>query len=247
MPRYENGWIKLHRDILHSDLSSRMEILGLWTWILLAASYEEISIKIGKGRKKLPPGSVIFSVKGLADDFGVSRSTMKNWLSYLQRTERISLTCHTKGSFCVVLKWSKYQQKQASNATTKHQPDINPTSNEHQPDTYKETKKIRKKNTTRVVVLDFLSQELQEWIGGVSDTVRQKWLTRYHPDTITLYLQKAKDWSEAKGRRGGNVALLMNKFFEGVPFDAGTNSTDGFSQKQMEGFTELDKLLETKG
>ena len=72
----------------------------------------------------------------------------------------------------------------------------------------------------RKVPMDFLDEELQQFISGVSDVARRRWLKWYKPETITVTLENALEWSHSVNRPPKNVAGLMNKFFNGVPKDA---------------------------
>jgi len=67
------------------------------------------------------------------------------------------------------------------------------------------------------VSLDFLEPELIEFISGVSDLIRRRWLTDYSEQQISDNLHNCYEWCRVKGRNPKNVASLMNKFFEKIP------------------------------
>ena len=81
---------------------------------------------------------------------------------------------------------------------------------------------VKEKNSTtraKKVELPFLDSELQDFIYGVSDRIRYRWLKDYRQETIETYIERAMLWCNEKGKIPKNVGLLMNKFFEGVPKD----------------------------
>jgi len=84
---------------------------------------------------------------------------------------------------------------------------------------HQETKstKIKLEPTKANIEMDFLSDEIKNFISGVSDIMRKRWLECYDEETIKTKLEDAYEWSLSKGKTHKNVGLLMNKFFENVP------------------------------
>lgn len=83
--------------------------------------------------------------------------------------------------------------------------------------------KVAKKNSEskpKQISLDFLDDDLQQFIAGVSDTMRRRWVKNYSPETITTQLENCMEWCNSVNKVPKNVGLLMNKFFEGVAKDA---------------------------
>jgi len=266
--KFDKGWIKVHRKVLLSDIAQKghlvdLEMLGFWTYILINCNIYESKIRHGYDVVNLPAGGMAFSIKGLAETFEISRKKAARILQYLNDTERIVLKTSNKGSYLIVKKWEQYQihtnlTQEVKDSTS----DTGVSAAEHQRNTSgtqnREYKKIRKKNNNRkkkttnsvknssLITLDFLSGELQEFISGVSDSIRLKWLDRYSKETINSQLLAAKDWSEAKGRKPKNVALLMNTFFKDTPHDKWKDTSGGVDPEEKALADEFNSLLEAK-
>ena len=58
------GWIRLHRDILDSDVFASQKMLKIWVWCLCKANFKDriIPLKIGRGETlvKVKRGQFIF-------------------------------------------------------------------------------------------------------------------------------------------------------------------------------------------
>ncbi len=264
--KFRNGWIKLHRKILESDVALdgakiNTDRLSLWIYILLNCNIYESKIKHGSKSVTIPPGSMAYSLKMIGDAVDLSIGKIRRILDYLQKTGRIDKQTTNKGSYLIVKKWEEYQlliEDEEIVTTGKNQLYDNQTTNKRQTNDNrienKENKNIRKKKVTRrkkkkavasnAVELDFLSGELQEFIAGVSDNIRLKWLSRYCKETITKQLQTAADWLEAKGREPGNVALLMNTFFKDVPHDKWKDESGGVDPEEKALADMLNSLLD---
>lgn len=250
------GWIKLHRSISEWDWSSSIKEFCLFMHILVRANHKESN---WRGAKILP-GQLLTGRKQLSEWTGLSEQQVRTSLLNLKTTGELTIQPTNKFSIITITKWHKYQltQHAPTSKPTNNQPTSNhiqECNNENKLISNNQTnlvmmrkkKRIAKKDPVKVKVqveLPFLSEELQLWIARVSDTIRKKWLDRYHPDTITRNLQKAKDWADAKGVRSKNVASLMNKFFENVEYDAGGDPNSDYTGQQLVGFKELDLLTE---
>jgi len=95
--------------------------------------------------------------------------------------------------------------------------------------------KIKLEPTKANIEMNFLSDEIKNFISGVSDTMRKRWLEDYEEEIIKRKLEDAYEWSLSKGKVHKNVGLLMNKFFEDVP------KVKSISKDIAD---ELDKILE---
>ena len=95
----------------------------------------------------------------------------------------------------------------------------------------------------RNVSMDFLDDELKDFVSGVSDTIRRRWVREYTPETISRKLEDALEWCKGKGKVPKNVGLLMNKFFQGVQKDAKMNCPlDEDVQAQLDSLLEQNNL-----
>lgn len=108
----------------------------------------------------------------------------------------------------------------------------------------RKTKKSKVSVTPKLVKLDFLPDHLQEFISGVSDEIRMRWLSRYCKATIQQKLQDAEDWSLSKGRKPKNVASLMNTFFRDSEHDKWKDEPGGVDPREKALSDELNAILE---
>jgi hypothetical protein len=109
LARYDGGWFKAWRKAWESDLGRNLYLWGLWQALLYMATWKETKI-LWEGRQRvLPPGSVVFGYRELADRFGVSHTTIKRWSEYLHDTGRIVLESAPRGTIATICNWSEYQ------------------------------------------------------------------------------------------------------------------------------------------
>jgi hypothetical protein len=109
MARFTNGWIKLHKSLLTSDLSQNHNLFGIWIWILLSANYLSSKVLFCGEQRVMEPGDLICGMAEISERFGISRATAHKWLHYLKDSERIALEVRTRGCFVRVLNWKQYQ------------------------------------------------------------------------------------------------------------------------------------------
>lgn len=117
MARQTKGWIKLHRSLDYSDIMDNATLLRLWAWLLINATWQESKIVRGGKQKGLPPGSIVFGLKELADRWGCSRETIRKWVKYLEKTERITVDASPQGYTVTIRNWTEYQAKDEEGLT----------------------------------------------------------------------------------------------------------------------------------
>jgi hypothetical protein len=145
MARFDRGWVKLHRKVLESDISTNGHCLAIWTWLLMAASWKEGRIAFNGEQRNLPPGTVIFGVRELAEQLGFSKSTVGRWIQYLAKTQRIRAESGPRGSIATICNWNEYQSDEDDDGTLVGQQRDNSGTIEGP---YEESKKVRR-NTAR--------------------------------------------------------------------------------------------------
>lgn len=86
----ENGWIKLHRKIRKNILWNKKPFSKGQAWVdlLLRASHDNHKIFVGNKPIELKRGQVFISKKGLARDWGWSRTKVTNFLNVLEGKNR---------------------------------------------------------------------------------------------------------------------------------------------------------------
>lgn len=112
MSRFTNGWVKLHRNILDKDLICNVYLWGIWHALLAMATWKETQILWEGKQKILPPGSVVFGIKELAEQWECSRGVVTKWLRHLESSGRIVLTTCPRGTLVTICNWELYQNNE---------------------------------------------------------------------------------------------------------------------------------------
>lgn len=134
------GWIKLHRKLLKNPFSRDIKFLGLWTYLLLKANFEDNKALIDHSVVDVKRGQFITSISKLATEFKVNRTTLKRMLDVLKCEQMVNIETNTKYTVITINNYSDYQQ-------VEQQVNIKRTSSEHQVNTSKKEKKEKNNNT----------------------------------------------------------------------------------------------------
>lgn len=156
MARFSSGWIKLHRDVLDSDISKNIYLFVLWIRLLGMANYKESKI-IWKGAQRvLPPGAVVLGIREMAAYLNCSHMTVRKYLDYLRDTSRIVYENCTRGTLVTICNWELYQNGETEelkpnlNGTyTELKPNLNQTETELKPNLNQATLSKESKNVRR--------------------------------------------------------------------------------------------------
>lgn len=107
-----NGWIKLHRRLLDSDLFRNERKLRVFIWCLIRANPQPTSVKIGNKTVHLQRGQFITSRDEAAAELGgLSGSAVRRWLEQLSNEQRVCLKANSKYTLVTVLNYGIYQSK----------------------------------------------------------------------------------------------------------------------------------------
>jgi hypothetical protein len=143
MARYEEGWVKLWRSTLDSDLEKHDTLWWLWTWFLRTATWKESKVLWEGEQRMLPPGSVVYGITELARKRKQSKSTISRWIKYLVDSGRLRNETGTRGCIATICNWKDYQVDDELNGTTSEQ---KRNSDGTRTEPYEEGKKERRKN-----------------------------------------------------------------------------------------------------
>jgi hypothetical protein len=195
MPRFDKGWIKIHRipdgHWLLDDPAGRF----LWLELLTMATYKETKIKSGTGFKTIEVGSVVTSREELALKTGLGEQIIRSRLESFSKDQMITQQITNRGRVITICNWRKYQERenQENQPITDEQPAENQQITNGKP-LSKEYKNIRKyispvSEETGEPACDekpkraefteddaAVAEAWNEWASSVSKTVR------YRPD-----------------------------------------------------------------
>ena len=129
------GYFKLHRKILESQVFAHQTALKIWIWCLSKASYKErfVPLKIGRGETsvKLIKGQFIFGRFKAEEELGIDGSTIYKWIQKFATKDfdMISIESNNQYSIITIINWDDYQVEE----NKKEQPSNNQVAAEEQP------------------------------------------------------------------------------------------------------------------
>lgn len=133
------GYFKVHRKILDSQVFAHQTALKIWIWCLAKVTYKErfISIKIGKGETtiSIKPGQFIFGRFKAEEELNIDGSTIYKWIQKFASDEfgMINIESNNQYSIITICNWIEYQNITEEEVTTKEQPSNNGVTTVEQP------------------------------------------------------------------------------------------------------------------
>lgn len=184
----QNGWIKLHRQILEWEWYEDINCFRLFTHLLLKANHKE---KRYKGIV-VKAGQIVTSRDLLAQETGLSSQQIRTAITKLKSTNEITSVTSSQGTIIEVVNYEKYQL--STNEITEEQP----TSNQRVT-TNKNDKNNKKENIYRnfkhlslsfdefnKLCIDYTKQQIDDILDQIENNANNKKYT-------SLYLT-AKNW-----------------------------------------------------
>jgi DNA-binding Lrp family transcriptional regulator len=102
----DDGWVKLWRKALDSDVFAVPELWHLFTWCLLTANYttRHVPIKVGRGRsvRAVRPGQFIYGRKSRAKELGLPESTLSDRMKRLEAMGVITIQANSHYSIVTI-------------------------------------------------------------------------------------------------------------------------------------------------
>lgn len=118
MSGMNEGWVKFYRKLLGSAIWQNHNLTRFWTWCLLKATHETITVPIKHTKVALEPGQFIFTRPMACTETGLSEKTVRLCVETLRAGDsaEIGLTKGHNFSVVTVLKWRDYQIQDAIGA-----------------------------------------------------------------------------------------------------------------------------------
>ena len=111
----ENGWIKLHRKTLSSEVFKNEKLLKVFIYLLLKVESKEKEIEVKNKTVRLSAGQFYFDKETACKELGMSSSTIYYYLKKLEDLEIIHIRSNNKYTVIKVRNWSKYQSQYKRN------------------------------------------------------------------------------------------------------------------------------------
>lgn len=200
------GHIKLHREILDSQIFAHAGMLRLWIWLLVKARFIDgwITISSGKGETtiELKRGQLLFGRNSAEISLDVDGSTIYRWMQKLEQMGNISMESNSHYTVVTICNYNTYQGDNVHNVTTNEQPMNNQrTASEQQVNTKKKEKNIKKDNNESNGVHKFTPPSLldvQNFIEQQSYSVNaESFFNFYESKGWMIGKNKMKDWKSA--------------------------------------------------
>lgn len=104
------GWIKLHRCLLHNPVVMKdADHIAVWVYLLLEATHQEYP-KLFNGQKVvLQPGQLVTGRKMIAEKLGINESKVKRILLEFESDQQIDRQRGSKSSLISIKNWDKFQ------------------------------------------------------------------------------------------------------------------------------------------
>ena len=155
------GYFKVHRKILDSQVFAHQTALKIWIWCLAKVTFKErfVSVKINKGEKivKLKPGQFIFGRFKAEEELNIDGSTIYKWMQKFSSSEfdMIKIESNNQYSIITLCKWEEYQNTDSDEVTTIEQPCDNGVTTIEQPCDTNNKDKNENKEKKEKEIFDF--------------------------------------------------------------------------------------------
>ena len=103
------GWVKLYRKLLGSNIFQNEKLLKVWVWCLLKASYQDGDQLVGMQKVELKSGQFIFGRKKASEELNMSESLVYRYMQFLKDEGNLDITANNKFSVVTIAKWEDYQ------------------------------------------------------------------------------------------------------------------------------------------
>lgn len=205
-----NGWVKLHRKLLKSEVFRNEKLLKVWVWCLLKATHQEYEQLVGLQVVPLAKGQFIYGRKSASKELDINESTIRKYMKTLELMGCISVKSTNKYSVVTVEKWTLYQCDEGES----YQQSANKVPTECQQSTTNKNKKNNKehKEDTAPAVIEILTNT-GELYGVIQDDV-DMWANCYPAVDVLQELRNMKAWSLSNPTKR-KTAEDMKRFING--------------------------------
>ena len=105
------GWIKLHRQILENPICEKPNYLAVWIYLLAKANHSDKYVIWNNKKTLIKKGSFIGSISKISKQFKLSTGTVSNILNYLISEKMIEKHSTRKFTLFTILNWEVYQSE----------------------------------------------------------------------------------------------------------------------------------------
>lgn len=107
-----NGWIKVHRGMLEHGIFQDGELLRLWMYLLLKATYRELDLPVGRQVVHLEPGQLLYGRQAVSQKLDIGEYQLRKMMAQLEQFGSLTIESHSRYSVVTITNWVQYQQEQ---------------------------------------------------------------------------------------------------------------------------------------
>lgn len=107
----KNGWIKLYRGLLEHGIFQDAQVLQVWMYCLLRATYRETKVTVGRQVVVLQPGQLLYGRKAVSQRLNMGEGKLRGIIEQLERMGCIGVESNHQYSVITVYHWQQYQQE----------------------------------------------------------------------------------------------------------------------------------------
>lgn len=105
------GWIKVHRALLEHGIFQNAELLQVWMYCLLQATYQEKDYPLGRTVVHLQPGQLLCGRRSMSNRLGVNENQLRKNMGLLEQLGAITIESTNRYSIVTIVNWALYQQE----------------------------------------------------------------------------------------------------------------------------------------
>ncbi|MBP3888555.1 MAG: transcriptional regulator [Cellulosilyticum sp.] len=103
------GWVKLHRKLIKSDVFQNEKLLKVFVWCMIKATRHSKELVVGANKINLLPGQFVTGRRKAAIELCMKESTANNYLKRLEAMQMIHLNCNSRFTIVTIENYSFYQ------------------------------------------------------------------------------------------------------------------------------------------
>lgn len=104
-----NGWIKLHRSVLSSEVFKNPYLFKVWVWCLTKASTKPRKLTVGLQTIHLQEGQFVYGLLQASEELDIPKSSLDRYLKKLEKMGNVGIKHTNKYSILTVKNWGFYQ------------------------------------------------------------------------------------------------------------------------------------------
>jgi hypothetical protein len=204
------GWVKIYRQILESEIFANSKALKIFIWLILKANIKTrfIPLKIGAGDStvKIEYAQLLFGRFKAEEELGIDGSIIYKWLKKMEEMQMIKIQSSNHYSIITICNFEHYQDINNNQVTAEEQQSNNQvTAEEQQSNT---PKKVKKDKKVKKVEILFVESPFFENIQLIEEKIGEK----YQIYNINYYYECVLNWSEGKQQRRSDWLATMRGF-----------------------------------